>query len=94
LVNPYSDSNIQYAPDLKKEIKTVMVGIDIDPAEILLANELNKEGKKIDLVIGQHPMGKSLADLGDVMVIQVDIMENDGIPGILQRKSWMSGLPK
>lgn len=86
LTNPYSDSNIQYVPNLKKEVKTVMVGIDIDPAEVLLANELNKQGKKIDLVISHHPIGKSLADLGDVMDMQADIMEKEGIPGNIAEK--------
>lgn len=86
LTNPYSDTNVQYAPDLDKEIKTVLVGIDIDPAEILLANELNKQGKKIDLVIGHHPMGKSLANLGDVMDMQVDILEKAGVPGNIAEK--------
>jgi putative NIF3 family GTP cyclohydrolase 1 type 2 len=86
LTNPYSDSNIQYVPNLKKEVKTVLVGIDIDPAEVLLANELNKQGKKIDLIISHHPIGKSLADLGDVMDMQADIMEKEGIPGNIAEK--------
>ena len=86
LTNPYSDTNIQFVPDFKKEIKTVMVGIDIDPAEVLLANELNKQGKKIDLIICHHPIGKSLADLGDVMDMQADIMEQEGIPGNIAEK--------
>jgi putative NIF3 family GTP cyclohydrolase 1 type 2 len=86
LNNPYSDTNIQFAPDLNKEIKTVMVGIDIDPAEVLLANELNKQGKKIDLVIGHHPIGKSLANLQDVMDMQVDVFERAGVPGSISEK--------
>ena len=86
LTNPYSDSAIQYAPDLNKEIKTVMVGIDIDPAEILLANELNKQGKKIDLIIGHHPMGKALANLADIMDMQIDYLAEDGIPANVAEK--------
>ena len=86
LTNPYSDTNIQYVPNLKKEVKTILVGVDIDPAEILLANELNKQGQKIDLIICHHPIGKSLANLGDVMDMQVDIMEQEGIPGNIAEK--------
>jgi putative NIF3 family GTP cyclohydrolase 1 type 2 len=86
LKNPYSDTNIQYVPDLKKEIKTVLVGIDIDPAEVLLANELNKQGQKIDLVISHHPIGKSLANLQDVMDMQVDVFEKAGVPGNISEK--------
>lgn len=86
LNNPYSDSNIQFASDPKKEIKTVMVGIDIDPAEVLLANELNKQGKQIDLVIGHHPIGKSLANLADVMEMQADVFEKAGMPASIFEK--------
>lgn len=86
LQNPYSDTSIHYAPDLNKEIKTVMVGIDIDPAEVLLAHELNKQGKKIDLIIGHHPVGKSLANLQDVMDMQVDVFERAGVPANISEK--------
>jgi len=86
LSNPFSDTNIQFVPDLNKDVKTVLVGIDADASEVLLANELNKLGKKIDLIIGHHPMGKSLANLGDVMDMQVDIMEKEGIPGNIAEK--------
>lgn len=85
--NPYSDSAIQYAPYAEdREVKTVLVGIDADPSEILLANELTKQGKKIDLVIGHHPIGKSLANLHEVMDMQVDILEKSGIPVNISEK--------
>lgn len=86
LTNPYSDSNILFNPILNKEIKTVMVGIDIDPAEVLLANELNRQGQKIDLIIAHHPIGKSLANLADVMEIQTDVLERAGVPGTIAEK--------
>ncbi|MFA6963442.1 MAG: NGG1p interacting factor NIF3 [Patescibacteria group bacterium] len=86
LTNPYSDTNIQFVPDMNKEVKTVLVGIDADPSEILLANELNKQGRKIDLIIGHHPIGKSLANLGDVMDMQIDVMEQEGVPGNIAEK--------
>ena len=86
LSNPYSDTNIQFAPNLNKEVKTILVGVDIDSAEILLANELNRRGEKIDLVISHHPVGKSLANLGDVMDLQVDILEQEGVPGNIAEK--------
>lgn len=86
LTNPYSDTNIQYMPNKDVEVKTAMVGIDIDPAEILLANEMRKNGKKIDLVISHHPIGKSLANLADVMDMQVDILEREGVPGNIAEK--------
>ena len=53
-----------------------MVGIDVGPEEILLTKEL--EG--IDLVIGHHPIGKSLATFADVMELQCDVLNFYGVP--------------
>lgn len=73
LVNPYSDTRILH--DHGKEIKKIMVGIDIQPAEILMAKELG-----VDLVIAHHPLGMALADLGDVMNLQSEVLANYGVP--------------
>jgi len=74
LENPYLDSRIYHiAKD--KEIKRVLVGIDIEPVEILLAKEL-----KVDLVIAHHPVGKGLAHLAEVMDLQCDILNQYGVP--------------
>jgi len=87
LKNPYSDSAIQYVSDPNTNVKKILVGIDIEPAEMILAYELNKKNEqKIDLVIAHHPMGKSLANLGDVMDMQTDILEMEGIPGNIAEK--------
>ena len=59
-----------------KEIKRVLVGIDIGPEEILLAKELGG----IDLVIAHHPVGKGLAQLHDVMELQCDVYNYYGVP--------------
>lgn len=75
LSNPYLDSNIHYIAN-DKEIKKVMVGIDIEPAELLIAKEFGD----IDLVIAHHPIGKSLAHLADVMDLQIDILNLYGVP--------------
>jgi len=75
LKNPYPDSRIlNIAED--KEIKKVLVGIDIEPAEILLAKEIGD----IDLIIAHHPLGKSLANLSEVMELQCDILNQYGVP--------------
>jgi len=75
LENPYLDSRIlNIAED--KEIKRVLVGIDIEPAEILLAKEVGN----IDLIISHHPLGKGLAHLSDVMELQCDILNQYGVP--------------
>ncbi len=75
LENPYLDSGV-YNISEDKEIKRVLVGIDIGPEEILLAKQLGN----IDLVIAHHPIGKGLAQLADVMDLQCDVYNYYGVP--------------
>lgn len=75
LKNPYLDSRILNISE-DKEIKRVLVGIDIDPAEILLAKEIGN----IDLIISHHPLGKALANLHEVMELQCDVLNQYGVP--------------
>ncbi|KKR04230.1 MAG: hypothetical protein UT31_C0001G0013 [Parcubacteria group bacterium GW2011_GWF2_39_13b] len=80
LTNPYSDSRI-LCGDENKKVKRIMVGIDIDPAELMIAQYLsNHSGKKIDLVMSHHPLGVALADLSDVMHLQADVLAKYGVP--------------
>lgn len=75
LENPYLDSRILHlAKD--KEIKKILIGVDIEPAEILLAREIGD----IDLVISHHPLGKGLAFLSEVMELQCDVLNQYGVP--------------
>jgi len=75
LKNPYSDTRIlNIAED--KDIKKILVGIDIDPAEILLAKEISN----VDLIIAHHPLGKGLANLHEVMELQCDVLNQYGVP--------------
>jgi len=75
LENPYLDSRIYHIAE-DKEVKKVLVGIDIEPAELLLAKEIGD----IDLVIAHHPLGKGLAHLADVMDLQCDVLNLYGVP--------------
>ncbi|MBZ9578023.1 Nif3-like dinuclear metal center hexameric protein [Patescibacteria group bacterium] len=75
LKNPYLDSRIYHITE-DKEIKKILVGIDIEPAEILMAKEIGD----IDLIIGHHPIGKGLAHLADVMDLQCDVLNFYGVP--------------
>ncbi len=76
LQNPYMDSCIYNIAD-DKEIKKILVGIDIGPEEILIAKELGN----IDLVFSHHPIGKGLAKLGDVMEMQCEVLNSyAGVP--------------
>jgi len=76
--NPYSDTRILFGdPDV--DVNSVMIGIDIGVEEVLLADQLSKNGNKIDLVISHHPEGHAYAGLYDVMHLQADILCNIGI---------------
>ena len=75
LTNPYSDTRVLHIAD-NREIKKVLVGIDIEAAEILLAKQLGD----IDLVISHHPHGRAYADMHEVMDVQVDVMSYYGVP--------------
>jgi len=88
LWNPYNDTRI--LNDGGKEIKTVLIGIDIETPELLLANELNKQGQKIDAVWGHHPEGIALIGLDNVMKLQVNTLALAGVP-INQAEAIMQG---
>lgn len=75
LTNPYSDTRVLHIAE-DKEIKKVLVGIDIEAAEILLAKQLGD----IDLVVSHHPAGRAYTDLHEVMDMQVDVMNYYGVP--------------
>jgi putative NIF3 family GTP cyclohydrolase 1 type 2 len=74
LENPYMDSHIlNIAED--KEIKKILTGVDITGEELFLAREMG-----VDLVLGHHPIGVSLAWLSDVMNLQIDVLNLYGVP--------------
>lgn len=78
-VNPYSDSRFLYG-DPKTQVKRVMAGIDIESGEVVLADRLSEKGTKIDLLIGHHPAGHSLAAMHEVMDLQVETFADAGVP--------------
>ncbi|QQR84264.1 NGG1p interacting factor NIF3 [Candidatus Peregrinibacteria bacterium] len=80
LNNPYFDSRLLYARSLNDDIKTILVGIDMEHTELLLAAELNRSGHAIDLVLSHHPEGSALIRLGDDMHLQNPIVEELGVP--------------
>ncbi|MFA5109642.1 MAG: NGG1p interacting factor NIF3 [Patescibacteria group bacterium] len=74
LVNPYSDTRILV--DSGKPVRKILVGIDMEGAELLLAKQLGD----VDLVLAHHPEGKALADLSDVLHLQAQVLADYGIP--------------
>jgi hypothetical protein len=79
LNNPYADTRILHGKG-NEEIRTALVGIDMEIGEILLADRLSSKGKKIDLVIGHHPEGKAFANFYEVMHMQAGILNKFGVP--------------
>jgi len=79
LTNPYYDSRIIYGTG-NEEIKSVMVGIDIESPELLLANQLRLSGKKIDMVLAHHPEGKAYSTFHNVINMQSEIIKGQGVP--------------
>ena len=77
-VHPYSDTRILYG-DPNKEIKTVMVGIDMETPELLLADRLIEKGLAVDLVMSHHPSGKALSNLYEVMHLHKSLLNKLGI---------------
>ncbi|MEK7828186.1 MAG: NGG1p interacting factor NIF3 [Deltaproteobacteria bacterium] len=79
LINPYADTRILYGePD--RDVKAVLVGIDMEVGEVLLADRLKSKSRSIDLVISHHPEGRALAALYEVMDMQSGILLKYGIP--------------
>jgi putative NIF3 family GTP cyclohydrolase 1 type 2 len=79
LQNPYPDSRILVGNGEEK-VHGILVGIDIDIGEILLADHLKSRGKGIDLLLSHHPSGRAYADLYEVMHMQSDILSLFGVP--------------
>lgn len=76
-ISSFEDTAVLYGrPDI--DIKKIMVGIDIDIGELLLADRIRKtEG--LDLVISHHPQGSAYAVFYEVMRLQVDMLVKVGI---------------
>jgi hypothetical protein len=79
LNNPYADSRILHGSG-DEDVKTALVGIDMEMAELLLADRLSSKGDKIDLVMAHHPEGRAFANFYEVMHMQSDILNKLGVP--------------
>ncbi|MDP2767976.1 MAG: hypothetical protein Q8O41_11120, partial [Candidatus Methanoperedens sp.] len=68
-IKSFPDSAILFG-DPGLEVKKIMVGIDIEVGDLLLADRIRqKEG--LDLVIAHHPEGKAYVGLHEVMRLQI-----------------------
>jgi hypothetical protein len=78
LVNPYSDTRILHG-DPETEVSSILVGIDLEVGEVLLADRLRQKGRPVDLMLAHHPEGRALARLEEVMALQADVWRTFGV---------------
>ena len=78
LVNPYADTRI-LCGDPEREVTRMLVGIDLEVGEVLLAQALRAKGETIDLLFAHHPAGRALSRLDDVMGLQADVWRKFGV---------------
>lgn len=79
LSNPYPDSRVLHGGG-DEEVGSLLVGIDIEVGEILLAETLRAKGEHVDLLVAHHPEGRAFANLYSVMHMQSDILNRFGVP--------------
>ncbi|MBZ0156137.1 MAG: NGG1p interacting factor NIF3 [Alphaproteobacteria bacterium] len=79
LDNPYADSRILYGTG-EDPLNRILVGIDIEVGEVLLADTLRSRSKPVDLIVSHHPEGRAFANLHSVMYMQSDILSRFGVP--------------
>ncbi len=79
LENPFPDSRILVG-DPDTEVRSALVGIDMEVPEVLLADRLRERGEPVDLIISHHPEGQALVNLDKVMALQADEWYRHGVP--------------
>ncbi|MEZ5126504.1 MAG: NGG1p interacting factor NIF3 [Thermoleophilia bacterium] len=79
LTNPFNDTRIYVGPP-DTDVKTLLAGIDMNSAEILLADRLREKGVAVDAIYTHHPEGWGLTRLDGVMEVQADIWATLGVP--------------
>ena len=76
-ITAYADTAILFG-SLNTEVKKILVGIDIEVGELLLADKIRRD-EGLDLVISHHPEGRAWAAFYEVMQLQVDMLAKLGI---------------
>ena len=78
-INPYADTRILNG-DPDHDVRSIMVGIDMEGPELLAADRLNEKGGYVDLVMAHHPEGGAYANFYDVMHLQEAAFAKLGVP--------------
>lgn len=76
-ISSYADTAILYGRS-DTEVKNILVGIDIEVGELLLADKI-RQLQGLDLVISHHPEGRAYAAFYEVMRLQIDLLVKVGI---------------
>ena len=102
LTNPFGDVRLAYSPTDpdELEIRSILLGIDITPAELLLADHLRHRGVPIDAVVAHHtPNAGHATNLAhDIMDVNVEMLTAQGVPradaerviGPYVRERWLN----
>jgi hypothetical protein len=77
--NPFPDTRILNGTG-EEDVTRLLVGVDIETPEILMADRLREKGERIDAIMVHHPEGRALADLDKQMPMQVDMLAHYGVP--------------
>jgi len=83
-IKSYADTAILYG-DLKTQVKKILVGVDMEVGELLLADKIRQKSG-LDLVVAHHPEGRAYALLHEVMQLQVDLLKQAGVSGVVAQK--------
>ncbi len=76
-IKSFPDSELLFGrPDT--QVNKIMVGVDIEVAELLLADRIRQQ-EGLDLVVAHHPEGKAYTGLHEVMQLQVDLLVQAGV---------------
>ncbi len=80
LHNPFGDTRLA-AGDFDRELRRVMVGIDLDVGEVALAHSLSQAGKPVDALIAHHAsaIGGAVGSPEDTMNMQVAMLARVGV---------------
>lgn len=78
LTNPFADSRLLVGPD-DTPLESLMVGIDLDGTELVVADRLRQKGRTVSAALSHHPRGTARPGLPEVMGMQVDILEQLGV---------------
>lgn len=76
-ISSYADSAILYG-NSNTEVRKILVGIDMEVAELLLADRIRKN-EGLDMVLSHHPEGFAWATFYEVMVLQIDLLVEVGV---------------